>query len=110
MILARLLLELTIWPIVPWPARDSYITASSAMVMIIIVVWYCARAGQLTREIRLLRGLLPVCMYCHRIRNDKDHWERFERYIMTRSQAEFSHGICPYCVAQRAAAGLNRES
>ncbi|MBN2415297.1 hypothetical protein JXO52_05620 [bacterium] len=49
-------------------------------------------------EIRELRGLLPICMHCHNIRDDKGFWTRVEHYIENRSEATFSHGICPDCL------------
>ena len=49
-------------------------------------------------HIRTLQGLLPICMYCHKIRSDKESWQRIEGYIETHSNAKFSHGICPDCV------------
>ncbi len=49
-------------------------------------------------QIKTLRGLLPICSACKKIRNDKGYWEQIEGYISCRSDAEFSHGICPDCV------------
>jgi YesN/AraC family two-component response regulator len=46
-----------------------------------------------------LEGLLPICSYCKRIRNDHDQWSALEGYIEQRSGAEFSHGVCPDCYA-----------
>ena len=48
-------------------------------------------------EIRTLQGLLPICGYCKKIRNDNNYWQQFESYIAAHSQARFSHGICPDC-------------
>jgi len=44
-----------------------------------------------------LSGLLPICANCKRIRDPEGHWAILERYISERSNAEFSHGICPTC-------------
>ena len=52
------------------------------------------------RHIKVLQGILPICMYCHKIRSDKQSWQRMEGYIMEHSDAQFSHGICPECVAK----------
>jgi sigma-B regulation protein RsbU (phosphoserine phosphatase) len=49
-------------------------------------------------HIKRLQGILPICTYCHRIRTDKESWERLEEYISQHSDAEFSHGICPECL------------
>lgn len=48
-------------------------------------------------ELKTLSGLLPICSSCHRIRDEKDNWFNIEQYIAERSDAEFSHGICPDC-------------
>jgi len=48
-------------------------------------------------QIKSLRGLLPICMYCKKIRDDKQYWQQVEGYISEHSEAQFSHGICPDC-------------
>jgi len=48
-------------------------------------------------NMKQLRGLLPICAYCKRIRTDHDYWEQVEHYITDHSDAQFSHGICPHC-------------
>ncbi len=52
------------------------------------------------RHVRRLQGLLPICMWCHRIRNDKESWERIELYISEHSDARFTHGLCPDCARE----------
>lgn len=49
-------------------------------------------------EIKILRGIIPICAACKKIRDDKGSWEQIEVYIQDHSDAEFSHGICPECV------------
>lgn len=48
-------------------------------------------------EIKTLRGLVPICMGCKKIRNDQGYWEQLEVYISQHTEAEFSHGLCPDC-------------
>ncbi len=48
-------------------------------------------------EIRALKGLLPICSSCKRIRDDKGYWNRIEEYIRANTDARFTHGICPDC-------------
>lgn len=48
-------------------------------------------------HIKTLQGLLPICSYCKKIRNDQDYWQQFEGYISKHSELRFSHGICPEC-------------
>ncbi|MBF2052173.1 MAG: response regulator [Candidatus Sericytochromatia bacterium] len=48
-------------------------------------------------NVKELSGLLPICSYCKKIRNDENYWERLESYLMTHTHAQFSHSICPDC-------------
>jgi len=48
-------------------------------------------------EVKRLQGMLPICSYCKKIRNDQNSWEQMESYISEHSHATFSHGICPDC-------------
>ena len=49
-------------------------------------------------EIKVLRGFIPICASCKRIRNDKGYWEQIETYISNHSGAQFSHGVCDECL------------
>jgi DNA-binding response OmpR family regulator len=57
-------------------------------------------------NVRRLRGLLPICAYCKRIRDDKNYWQRVEVYVSEHTDATFTHGICPSCL-EEAKAQLN---
>jgi len=48
-------------------------------------------------EIKTLRGIIPICSYCKKIRDGDDSWEQLESYIDAHSEAQFSHGVCPAC-------------
>jgi hypothetical protein len=48
-------------------------------------------------EIRTLRGIVPICSYCKKIRDDEGYWNQLEKYISDHTDAKFSHGICPAC-------------
>lgn len=48
-------------------------------------------------EVKTLSGLLPICSYCKKVRDDKGYWNRIETYISKHSTAEFTHSICPDC-------------
>ena len=52
---------------------------------------------QALANVKQLRGLLPICSYCKRIRSDEDYWQQVETYITDRTDAAFSHGVCPNC-------------
>ena len=49
-------------------------------------------------EIKTLQGIIPICSYCKKIRDDKGYWEQIEKYVSERSNAMFSHSICPDCL------------
>lgn len=49
-------------------------------------------------EIKTLRGIIPICANCKKIRDDKGYWGQVEKYIQDHSEAQFSHSICPECV------------
>jgi hypothetical protein len=49
-------------------------------------------------NIKTLRGLLPICSSCKKIRDDHGYWNQLETYIGTHTGAEFTHGLCPECV------------
>jgi len=49
-------------------------------------------------EVKTLSGLVPICSYCKKIRDDDGYWNRLEHYIETNTEAQFSHGICDECV------------
>lgn len=51
-------------------------------------------------EIKTLKGILPICMHCNKIRDEKGSWSRVEAYITNHSDAEFSHGVCPECLVK----------
>jgi hypothetical protein len=51
-------------------------------------------------RVRTLEGILPICMHCKRIRDGGDAWHPVESYISSRTEAAFSHGICPSCLAE----------
>jgi sigma-B regulation protein RsbU (phosphoserine phosphatase) len=50
-----------------------------------------------TAEIRQLRELIPICSYCHKVRDERDYWQRVETYVEQETGSRFSHGACPEC-------------
>jgi len=55
---------------------------------------------QAIERIKTLKGLLPICSSCKKIRNDAGYWQNVERYIREHSDARFTHGICPECAGR----------
>ncbi len=52
-------------------------------------------------RVRVLQGLLPICCYCKRIRDDRNYWQQLETYFTEHSDATFTHGVCPDCYEKR---------
>ncbi len=55
---------------------------------------------QTLKELKTLQGLLPICVGCKKIRDDRGYWKRLEQYLEEHSEAKFSHGLCPDCFAE----------
>jgi PAS domain S-box-containing protein len=51
-------------------------------------------------KIKTLKGLIPVCAWCKKVRDDKGYWEELEHYIREHTDADFTHGICPDCLKE----------
>ncbi len=49
-------------------------------------------------HVKQLKGLLPICMFCKKIRNDGNYWQKVEEYLFEHTGADFSHSICPDCL------------
>jgi ligand-binding sensor domain-containing protein len=69
--------------------------------------WHLRREEELQQrvvralaDVHTLRGLLPICAWCKKVRNDGGYWEQIEVYVRDHSAATFSHGICPECLAR----------
>jgi len=59
------------------------------------------RVGELEHtleQLRTIKRLLPICMYCKRVRDDGDYWQEIDAYIHKHTGTDFSHGICPGCM------------
>ena len=51
-------------------------------------------------RVKILRGLLPICSFCKKIRDDGGYWNQLEQYVAANSQADFSHAVCPECITR----------
>lgn len=57
-------------------------------------------------QVKEMEGLLPICVYCKKIRDDKNYWNQLENFISNHSKAKFSHGVCPPCYERMVAPEL----
>jgi len=97
----RLWLVVGTWT-VPYPLETSIVNYLIRVAVLGVVAVFVHRNAvqtrALTREVHLLKGLLPICSHCKRIRDQAQVWQLLETYIGTRTEAQFSHGICPECM------------
>lgn len=68
-----------------------------SVIIIIVGVTICRLTAAVLARMRYLEGILPICAACKRIRDEQGAWHPVESYVHDRSEAEFSHGICPEC-------------
>jgi sigma-B regulation protein RsbU (phosphoserine phosphatase) len=54
--------------------------------------------SQALAQVKQLKGIVPICMHCKKIRNDKNYWQQVEEYVAEHTEADFSHSICPECL------------
>jgi integral membrane sensor domain MASE1 len=66
-------------------------------VSILVLVAIVAERAQAAAEIRTLQGLIPICAWCKKVRNDVGYWQQIEVYVGSHTGATFTHGICPEC-------------
>jgi hypothetical protein len=65
--------------------------------------------AKLISKIRILKGLLPICSYCQKIRNKNQEWVHIQKYISEKTDADFTHGICPDCYKKYFESELNKD-
>jgi hypothetical protein len=98
--LVRVMFYLISWP-VPLTVSDTAINTLIRVLVLGGAAYLVRRTAAQTRElatrINVLEGILPICSFCHKIRDQHDTWQPLERYISDRSHARFSHGFCPEC-------------
>jgi len=81
----------------PWSLLDSGINLAVRMVALVGFALLIDGITRQERELRILRGLLPICAFCKKIRTRDQTWQQIELYISEHSQARFTHSICPQC-------------
>jgi len=84
----------------PFKAAELKARAQVGMRMVALQESMARRLAELEQalaNVKQLRGLLPMCSYCKKIRVDDKYWQQLEGYLSDHTEAEFSHGICPEC-------------
>lgn len=102
--LIRFYFTTTLW-VVPWTLQEDITNAAIRISVLLILAYLIDRTARQTRtlaqEVRILRGILPICSFCKKIRNEDEKWEQLEAYITRHSEALFSHGLCPECAREQ---------
>jgi hypothetical protein len=95
------IVDAVIHPSVPYFDREHLIVGAATGIVTTILFGmlsiYVASLKRAMREIKTLEGLLPICSSCKMIRTPDDHWHVLEKYITERTDATFTHGLCPEC-------------
>lgn len=89
----------------PWnEAQSIHFAVYNAMINISALTFYAYLVNRtawqtrlLRKKVKILEGILPICASCKRIRTEKGEYVQMEKFITERSEASFSHGICPEC-------------
>jgi hypothetical protein len=82
---------------IPWISAVNLLLALVMIWMVTYLVLWYKRVEQATK---ILSGLLPICAWCKKIRDDKGYWEKLEDYMERHTEAHFTHGICQECLKQ----------
>jgi len=66
----------------------------------LLICWLGQKLHDSQRRVRFLSGLLPICAWCKRVRDEQNQWQQLETYIHDHSEADFTHGMCPDCARE----------
>jgi K+-sensing histidine kinase KdpD len=87
---------------IPYTLPVAIINACVRLAILFIITFLCGKLSEQTQalraRVRTLEGLLPTCAFCKDIRDEDGNWHQIEQYVASRSEARFTHGICPKCV------------
>lgn len=76
---------------------DDFLTKPLDRITLQMRLAVAERILKYTAEIRQLQEMIPICVYCHRVRDENDYWDMVESYIQKETGSRFSHGACPEC-------------
>jgi len=89
--------------IVSWSSLEVVVNVLIRMIVFSLIVFLVdseAKRRVLLEEVKVLRGILPICSFCKKIRTESNIWIPLEEYINEHSEAELSHGYCPDCLRE----------
>ena len=110
--LTRFVFNIAFWTI-PWTIVEASVNCTIRIIVFtlfsILIDRLAIRTRALNKEVDLLTGMLPICSFCKKIQDD-NQWQPIETYISKRSEASFSHGVCPECMEKHYGQILKKHS
>lgn len=89
---------------IPYPLHIAIINGCLRLGVLLTITFLVGKLSQQTRalraRVRTLEGILPTCSFCKDIRDEHGQWHQIEEYVTNRTEAHFSHGVCPDCVTK----------
>ena len=86
---------------IPYPLHFAVLNGLTRIGILFLLTWLVAKLSQQTQalraRVRTLEGILPTCSFCKNIRDEEGHWHQMEAYVAKRTEARFTHGVCPQC-------------
>jgi hypothetical protein len=82
----------------PWVFDTSIVNGVLRTALLLLIAYLTCRTARQGRELKHLKGLLPICAFCKKIRDENERWQPLETYISEHSDADFTHSFCPDCV------------
>jgi hypothetical protein len=86
-----------LWSEVSQSVGISLINLAIRIVVLLILAIGVWRYRVAEGELKVLRGILPVCMHCKKIRDESEQWQTWEKYLLSHTEVDISHGLCPDC-------------
>jgi hypothetical protein len=98
---------------IPYTLPVSIINGGVRLFVLLIIAFLAGKLSEQTQalraRVRTLEGILPTCAFCKDIRDEKGNWHQIEAFVASRSEARFSHGVCPGCAAKHYGDILNKK-
>lgn len=98
---------------IPYTLPVAIINACVRLAILLFITFLCGKLSEQTQalraRVRTLEGFLPTCSYCKDIRDEDGDWHQIEAFVASRTEARFSHGICPVCTTKHFGDVLNRK-
>ncbi|WP_345736392.1 hypothetical protein [Prosthecobacter algae] len=89
---------------IPYTLPEAIVNAVLRLGVLLFITFLAGKLSQQTQalraRVRTLEGILPTCSFCKDIRDEAGNWHEIEDFVTSRTEARFSHGVCPECAAE----------